>query len=115
MMMTLIDHRNTWIIRYLQSYNILRNVPKVHVYEAPSNVASIGNENYFRRTFSSTTTREIVRTEPQKKSYSKTKQIRPGAFRNWCNGHARNGQGNKIREEILEATVDSPEEIPAMM
>ena len=51
----------------------------------------------------------------KKKAYSKTQQIRPGAFRNWCNGHARNGRGNKIREEILEATVDSPEELPAMM
>jgi hypothetical protein len=51
----------------------------------------------------------------KKKAYSKTKQVRHGAFRNWCHGHARNGQGDKIREEILEATVDDPQELPAML
>ena len=50
-----------------------------------------------------------------KKAYSKTKQVRHGAFRNWCNGHGRNGQAGKIRAEILEATVDDPEELPAML
>ena len=60
--------------------------------------------------------RPRVKTSVQthtKKAYSKKNQLRNGAFRNWCNGHARNGM--KIREEILEATVDSPEELPAMM
>ena len=51
----------------------------------------------------------------QKKAYSKTKHLRNGAFRNWCNGHQRNCQAKKIREEILDATVDNPEELAPMM